>query len=133
MKRKFDPRRFLEFSKELFQTDFSNDDEAKYRTINGRCYYAAFLYAIEQLGLEPEATHRKVQDKVMNLDRKLGKELTYLWIYRLGADYYLETPAPITIRDREGAVIAEKTIRCNEEEARESIARAERFFKFMES
>jgi len=79
MKRKFDPRRFLEFSK------------------------------------------------------KLGKELTYLWIYRLGADYYLETPAPITIRDREGAVIAEKTIRCNEGEAREGIARAERFFKFIGS
>ncbi|HJH26522.1 MAG TPA: hypothetical protein C5S37_07035 [Methanophagales archaeon] len=133
MNRKFDPRRFLEFSKELLQTDFSNDDEAKYRTINGRCYYAAFLYAIEQLGLEPEATHRKVQDTVMNLDRKLGKELTYLWIYRLGADYYLETPALIATRDREGAVIAEKNIKCNEEEARESIARTERFLKFMET
>jgi len=133
MKRKFDPRRFLAFSKELLQTDFSNNDEAKYRTINGRCYYAAFLYAIEQLGLEPEATHRKVQDTVMNLDRKLGKELTYLWIYRLGADYYLETPAPIATRDREGAVIAEKTIRCDEEEARESIARTERFLKFRET
>jgi len=31
MKRKFDPRRFLAFSKELLQTDFSNDDEAKYK------------------------------------------------------------------------------------------------------
>jgi hypothetical protein len=87
-----------------------------------------FLYAIEQLGLEPEANHRKVQDKVMDLDRKLGKELTYLWIYRLGADYYPDTPSPITIRNREGEYIAKKTIRCNAEEARECIARAERFF-----
>lgn len=133
MKSKFDPIRFLEFSKELLQKVFSNDNEAKYRTINGRCYFAAFLYAIDRLGLKPEAKHREVHDKVMKFDRKLGKELTYLWIYRLGADYYLETPAPITIRDREGGDIAKKTIRCDEKEAQESIARAERFFKFMET
>jgi hypothetical protein len=129
MKSKFDPRRFLEFSKELLQKGISKDNEAKYRTINGRCYYAAFLYAIEQLGSEPEANHRKVQDTVMNLDRKLGKELTYLWTYRLGADYYPDTPALITIRNREGEYIAKKTIKCNTEEALECIARAERFFK----
>ncbi len=65
----------------------------------------------------------------MDLDRKFGKELTYLWIYRLGADYYPDTPALITIRDREGEYIAKKTIKCNTEEALECIARAERFFK----
>jgi hypothetical protein len=82
MKSKFDPRRFLEFSKELLQKGISKDNEAKYRTI-----------------------------------------------YRLGADYYLDTPALITIRGRAGVDIAKKTIKCNAEEARECIARAERFFK----
>lgn len=119
MIQKFDPRDFLEFAKEIYKKE-TNHKEAMLRTALGRCYYSAFLICRERLNLSSSAKHKEVYNKVKGMDRTLGKELTYLFIYRVGADYYMEMPCKI---DRWG--IAD-TVKCDREDVEMSIRRAER-------
>jgi len=90
----FNPKDFVEFSKELFKANFHFED-AKIRTILSRVYYAVHLFAREKLNLSHETPHKEVYEQIKNRNRILGKELDYLWVYRIGADYRLDIPCEV--------------------------------------
>jgi hypothetical protein len=115
----FDPENFLEFAKVLLNLSLPYND-AKIRTIMSRCYYAVHLLARKKLNLPDETRHKNVYREIKARSRIIGKELDYLWIYRIGADYRLITPCNI------GGWAFKKKVAINLDEAQECIVRAER-------
>jgi uncharacterized protein (UPF0332 family) len=122
----FNPIHFLELSKALLDNVALPYENAKIRTIMSRCYYAIHLLARKKLRLSEGASHQKVYERIKNLNRVIGKELDYLWIYRIGADYRLVTPCEV------GGFAFKKIVECNLDEANECIKRAERAVQEME-
>jgi|GEM_PF-5342952 len=122
----FNPKDFFEFSKELFKTNFPFED-AKIRTILSRVYYAVHLFAREKLNLPEKAHHDEVYKEIKNRNRIIGKELDYLWIYRVGADYRLDTPCEVM-----GWRGVKKVVYCDLNEAKECIERGEKAIQEIE-
>ena len=92
----FDPKEFIELASSLngdkLLTNIS--EEAIKRTIIGRAYYGAFLYARNKVGYQIDKTgnvHYKVAqlftDKIDMTEQKIGKYLGELHDFRKTADY----------------------------------------------
>jgi hypothetical protein len=117
----FNPKDFLEFSKAVLGVTLTYED-AKIRAVLGRCYYAVHLLAREKLRIPPKkGEHGEVYNEIKKRKRTIGKELDYLYLYRVGADYHLITPCNIL-----GFESPQTKVECNLREANECIQRAER-------
>ena len=85
----FDPRKFIDISKELQ----SGQSEAHYRSIINRAYYGAFGYIRNNLGVTVfdasvhQAVIKSLTNSVSISKKKAGKRLESLFNKRKDADY----------------------------------------------
>lgn len=91
----FPPENYLDLCRNLISLSNSFQEEALYRTLLNRCYYASYLSCARyELGLDPDEynSHKDVYD---SLRTPLKSALLRLWKKRLAADYYLTLPTTI--------------------------------------